>query len=789
MSGGKLQRIIFIHQLLFLCSMLRTVKCQKTTFSDFSYSAKNYEVKKDNSVGAGSKTDLKTNCTINISEHSKYNFSSMILRYKYNFVYLELEFNNFSVVESDDVIQFKSWVWTYKGDEGGYQNLFLPSNYGYLSFGLLWTHTFVGPMPLKLSITGVCNNLTSGNTTDVMIGEALGNMTNDIATRHDKYNSSHWCHYVRIKIKGIIWYLCENIDCPYQTFEYRCCKYNIDYVNKTRNIDCNHEHYHLGTVWWNLAFYLGFICWIYYTLLLTYIGCKLSNTINPIQTMSLEMDNVLNSPTERIEEEFVFSYKGSYPITFLGTLKQAMCFCNVENTLFSRLLRFIIIVLPLAVLVFQVLIEFIYNGKLIKAAISKGALQNFNTLLVDFQSAKKGFLTFFGGPHVALSLFVLLSCIFIQLPRDLESFLARGLFNFESLGSSPLTLSLQTKCHLAGLQCSDMTGFDKLHYTLYSNLLLLLNTRFWKHTFKILFYRWKLIIYPFLKNNFSTGLLAAICIPLVVVYVIICIFELAIMLLLYLFPIVNFLLILSKAYVNSITDFCKFHSNTFVKAICYLLVPFTILALSYAWYIYCLVLFHCIWFFLCIILYTYSGIIAYPRISYGYLILVFMTIYYMVEIVNKFGKSYQKLLHITIKVCKSVNHISRDKTVEIENDKGVPKKLWELIIEKHQARRIKMASTVLQLAVLISILYVSVDLLERFNQFQELSVITHVFTVLAICALPKIIKSVYIDKMCGQNKHKLAKDINNTVLDYLEDNIEEHVHIYHLLNYNEYEEI
>ena len=100
-----------------------------------------------------------------------------------------------------------------------------------------------------------------------------------------------------------------------------------------------------------------------------------------------------------------------------------------------------------------------------------------------------------------------------------------------------------------------------------------------------------------------------------------------------------------------------------------------------------------------------------------------------------------------------------------------------------------MVSTVLQLAVLISILYVSVDLLERFNQFQELSVITHVFTVLAICALPKIIKSVYIDKMCGQNKHKLAKDINNTVLDYLEDNIEEHVHIYHLLNHNEYEEI
>ena len=166
-----------------------------------------------------------------------------------------------------------------------------------------------------------------------------------------------------------------------------------------------------------------------------------------------------------------------------------------------------------------------------------------------------------------------------------------------------------------------------------------------------------------------------------------------------------------------------------------------------------------------------------------------MTIYYVVEIFNNFGKSYQRLLHLAIKACKHVNRISEGRTVEIRNNKGIPKQLWELIIERHQARRIKVASTFLQLAVLISVLYVSVDLLERFNQFQELSVITHVVTVLAVCALPKLVRSVYIDKLCGQSKGKLKSDIENTVQDFLEDKTECLVLIYQSINHNEYQEI
>ena len=179
------------------------------------------------------------------------------------------------------------------------------------------------------------------------------------------------------------------------------------------------------------------------------------------------------------------------------------------------------------------------------------------------------------------------------------------------------------------------------------------------------------------------------------------------------------------------------------------------------------------------ILDIYSGIIAYPRISYGYLILVIMTIYYVIEVCNNFGKSYQKLFRVTIKAIKNVKFSSSGKTIEIRNDKGIPKKIWELVIEKHQAIRLKVALTLLHVAFLSSVLYASVNLLERFNQFQELSEIKDVFTALALCALPQIIRSFYINNLCGENKQKLQREIERTILDYSEDTIEDNVLIYH----------
>ena len=119
------RKVLLIILNSFLCVILTTVKCQKPAFSDFSESGNSNVVK--NTTGAsnhGNRTDLQTNCTLSISDESKNFFLSMILQNKYNFVYLKLEFNNFNIKESSDVIEYNRWVWTYRGDKGGYQNLY-----------------------------------------------------------------------------------------------------------------------------------------------------------------------------------------------------------------------------------------------------------------------------------------------------------------------------------------------------------------------------------------------------------------------------------------------------------------------------------------------------------------------------------------------------------------------------------------------------------------------------------------------------------------------------------------
>jgi hypothetical protein len=47
---------------------------------------------------------------------------------------------------------------------------------------------------IDIEKSGECKNLTIGNKdTDYLIGQALGNMTSEIASKYEIYNSSLWC--------------------------------------------------------------------------------------------------------------------------------------------------------------------------------------------------------------------------------------------------------------------------------------------------------------------------------------------------------------------------------------------------------------------------------------------------------------------------------------------------------------------------------------------------------------------------------------------------------------------
>ena len=729
------------------------------------------------------------NCTLSVDKGSRYNFSEAVLKKKYNFVYLDLKFEDFSVKEDDSVIAYTTWIWTYKGENGGYQYLYLPQSFGYLSFGLLWAYTLMEPMTLTIQSSGTCNNLTSGNDADIKLGEALGSMTEQIAAVNDMYNSSYWCYTKRIKLHDALEHVCENAVCTVQTYQYSCCKFMIKYITKERYVECKHEHYYHPAVWWLLPVLFGNLLWAYFPLFLTLICCRIYKVSRQgeADNCNTEKEDVLGD-FYKCEGNFLYLIKDKPPVTFLGTVGKPFLRYTARGRKFSRLLRITIILLPFTIMLVQLFLNYRYNYSQTKAAVDKGASLGFMSMIAGFEAASKYFLVIFGGPYIALTLFVVFALIFIEIPYDLETFLERGLINFCGLGTTALTLSLETKSRLAGLQYTDISGFRKIQLTFLSNLLLLLNVEFWKDTVRLFINRWKRIIYSSFTATQSPHIKIIACSILILPYIIFCILEIGFAFLFFAFPVVSCLFILIKAYVTFLSDMFRFQSK-FIKTFSYVIFLFIVLALCFTWYIYCILLFQCTWFVVSLAMFTYSGVIAYPKISYGYLILTFMTMYYIVDIFNKFSKGYQDLLNISIKACRKLEDLGTERLKDIFCDKGISKHLWEVIIERHRPRRILVATTVLQLCIVISVLSISVELLDRFNKFQELSLITHVFTVLAVCALPQLVKSMYIDRVCSQRKRIFVSQLHQTILEYLDGAYMEKLPTYAMNYSKEYERI
>lgn len=204
-----------------------------------------------------------------------------------------------------------------------------------------------------------------------------------------------------------------------------------------------------------------------------------------------------------------------------------------------------------------------------------------------------------------------------------------------------------------------------------------------------------------------------------------------------------------------------------VKALISFLILVTLL---FIWYIYCLIFFDASWVLTKIIIFTYSGMIAYPRRSYGYIILTLMALYYVTECLKSFGATYQRLLELTFDAWNDVR--KKRNQVFVDNEKRIPTALWEIVIERHCPRRVQVAYTIFQIFSIISILTISIKLLSSLGRFQQLSVIYDPFTALFICALPKLIKSLFSKNFQHRNRATLRENIAKTVLAYMDGSID-----------------
>ncbi|KAL4241138.1 hypothetical protein ACF0H5_001916 [Mactra antiquata] len=592
-------------------------------------------------------------CNLRVHSDSQNLFTSEVEENKYNFMYLKLQFlDNTTIDESDQVINGFNWAWTFKDEDGGYQYLFLASDFGYSSFGLLWSYTRTEVLDIKIKSEGNCGKLKIGNNdTDKLIGNAFDVMTSHIASFHVQYNHSYWCYKQRRQIdSSIIYWLCSNSICTFQTTEYKCCNYVI-YLNRTRTVECGDKHFHYGALWWILPIIVGEILFGFYPIFLTKLGIKFtewSKAVKRSRSGLTQLSSVVDS-ANCIERKYHFiTLTDNYPVTFLSTILSPLyqCITIISGPVLSRMLRLWLILFPVTISTVRVLMNYKFNKEFIIAAVEKKSLLGFSSLIAGPNAAREVFLTFLDGPITALILFFAFSSVLILFPKHLEKTIQKGLSDGNPRHYFLITIPLTLKEIFSGIVVRKYDGYRRLHYLFISQSFMLLQSNFWRYACRLFYTRWVQMMCP---QEMTSG-----------------------------------------------------------------------------------------------------------------------------ESANAFGESYRELLKVSISVVRKIftKHGHNQTLYNINSSNLVGKRclhkdLFFFIICKLRPRRNQLMIALVKFISVVTVLTVSVELLISFNKLQELSLLSHVFTVLFVCALPKIIRMVCLRRYQVENRMKLRKNIETVVFIFL----------------------
>lgn len=208
---------------------------------------------------------------------------------------------------------------------------------------------------------------------------------------------------------------------------------------------------------------------------------ELSDTLKQNDLATLNPTKSMNKRTQ-FDEGFIRVEEHRLPVTFISTIFEPIKNINFRRRTFFRLLRLMVIFIPLTLTACRIWLDYVYAGSFVKAVVDKGALIGFPSMIAGFESSRRHFLHCFGGPWVALPLYVCVGSILISVP--IESCLEGGLIETEEHTLCPLFLCSKTKAILGSVEITDTKGFRRIHLVLYSQAIMLLNRVFWKKNFQ-----------------------------------------------------------------------------------------------------------------------------------------------------------------------------------------------------------------------------------------------------------------------------------------------------------------
>ncbi|KAL3874230.1 hypothetical protein ACJMK2_037275 [Sinanodonta woodiana] len=710
-----------------------------------------------------------SNCTISLDKSSISRFRHEVWYNEWNFVSLHLTFpDGIEVQSTRDVVGPFVWIWTFFGNKGALEFLSWPIEFGIWSMGFL--NAYSGDLPnFKLNVTGNCSNLVVGeDDTNYAISVALKDAVDKIIVLSEMYGPSFWCFKTRIFINpDFIYYMCLHMVCPVEALKYQCCSYFFDPNTQKRDVSCpgkgkNNLTFTYDVLWWVFPTVLAVLLFAFSPLLLMNMACrvcKLTESFNVKVTAS-------DKSYEEIHDEVGNESEGDEELVFYSEQKVVTIFSTFFQPIGRRLMghgrkvsvvfRVLVPIFSLSIIVLQIILDWIFLRDFVIEGVQKGVPMGFRSMIAGFHDSKRNFLRFVGGPYIASGLYLFITCLFLALPADLSLFLERGLKNTHDVPTSAIQFDFRSIERLGSVSFCNINGYRKIYKLFLAQFFMLINVQFWKEAIEMQRQRW---------NKVEVQRRYILVLP----YVLICVMELFACFLYYGLPILPFTVTVIRAYCGHLLKLVKNYRLAIFRYIGFVLLIIVTAAVLFFVYMFCTIFLDACLFFSRVCIFTYTGIIVYPKISYGYLIFVFTIFYYLWDSVKEYSEQYQRLLKIVIRVCKALEKAERGQRLVVSQNgtEGISRDIFEHVIEQYCPRRKQVFVSLLKVIIIIVILGLSVNLLMKTDQFKELHVVMHVGTALFICAFPKIIGS-----MCSSSDRRIkskrrVQKVMKSVRDYL----------------------
>ncbi|KAH3771960.1 uncharacterized protein LOC127845388 [Dreissena polymorpha] len=722
-------------------------------------------------------------CKFSAWERSKSYFDVQFHESDPVFVKFNLTIREKSVVElshTDDVILPHNWVWTYSTDKSNYPYLSWYIDYGVVSFSLLDARTleldYLALDVIPVNRTENCRLIIGDNASMINVAKALFEIVVTNNPEHP-YRKHFFCYLTKLPKVDNFAGLYFNF--PTNVFQYSCCIFDYSYTEgKYSDPECNQKQQK-----WTLCttgpYFAGIIllafCPIFVFQFLTTVG---KHEICQPYDFNCLIDTPLTLCQDIQEEDMWIFLDGRPPLRLFDLPSRLLSDLKENRPLtYSRLSRLLCVLIAPVLLFVRVLLfkDGIgsKNTVTVDDLVAKGTPLGFLTILAKYEHARQTFVPILGGPWVVLGLFYILGIIIIVAPNSFKQIIENGTPTKRTW--SPLFFGVDEVLRMAMLEPETAPGYSRASEFCRGSFLMLFNGLFWK---RVCYVNKKRFLRLIVRYKIAFILLV---IPVTVLSFL----EFATCLIYNAVPFFSGGVILMKGYIVSILDQINYHFGSIVFS-CKFSVVFIICTCSILFclflYILCLIFLESFIFISQITIMCFVAVVVFPSSSFGYLFFVVAILYYVTRLIRSFGNVYLELLSIAVEQSVvSESHIKSSayentsqkvpyddtvcgndvqntsgtppgttihRTRQRKNLRGIPRSLFEYLINKHRPLYLHVLKLLLSITLIIALWVVTLYILDKFNVSSpsERSDVMHVVFVVIVGALPRVLEVVFIDE-------------------------------------------